>query len=113
MLTWPPTLAQFKADMAITSTRDDVQLQNSLDASIAYVEQVHAGRYDFALTGIGAPVPGTFPRGVILLAARDNARRRSPDGLVAGGDATARIPNFDADIERLLQLRRAGKAIVG
>lgn len=113
MTSWRPTLADLKADMSITSSRDDVPLQTSLDASCAYVEQYHFQRYDFDGAGLYPPVPGTFVRGVLMLAARDNARRRSQDGLLGSGDATARIPNFDADIERLLQLRRAGRAIVG
>lgn len=113
MTTWPPSLADLKADMSITSTRDDVPLQTSLDASVAYVEQVHLNRYDFDGSGLYAPIPRTFFRGVLMLAARDNARRRSVDGLVQAGDASARLPSFDSDIERLLKLGRRGRSIVG
>ncbi|MBB2500264.1 hypothetical protein H5411_14160 [Amycolatopsis echigonensis] len=45
--------------------------------------------------------------GTVRLAAREFARRRSPEALIDMGElGSARIPSFDPDIERLLGIGR-------
>lgn len=59
-----------------------------------------------SLSGRPAP-PKDLALGTIRLATRWHARRRSPDALLSMGDlGTARIPNFDPDIERMLGIGR-------
>lgn len=109
---WPPTLEQLKGDLRIPldNERDDVELQQDLDAAVVVVERV---RSDLDYTA-DPMLLDTVPRpdsdlvlGTIRLAGRWNARRRSPDGLVAMAElGTARVPSFDPDIERLLQIGR-------
>ena len=109
---WPPTLAQLKGDLRIPieNERDDVELQQDLDAAVVYVQRERSD-LDFTADPM---LLGTVPRpdsdvvlGTIRLAGRWNARRRSPDGLVAMAElGTARVPAFDPDIERMLQIGR-------
>lgn len=108
---WPPDVRALKDDLGIApeDTRDDERLRAQLAAAVAYVEQVHAGRYDFAGdASSGLPAPDADMRlGVVRLAARWHTRRRSPDGLVVAGElGSFRVPALDADIERLLRIGR-------
>lgn len=103
---------QVKADLAVedADTRDDEQLQVMVDAAVAFVERVHAGRYRFGIEGESPdlPEPGAdLVLGTVRLARRWYERRRSPDGLVSMGElGAARIPSIDPDIERLLRIGR-------
>ena len=116
-MTWPPTLDALKADRRIdpTDTRDDERLQQALDAAIAFVESVRP-RFNYA----GDP-ESTLPEpnadlvlGTIRLAGRWYTRGRSPDGLVAMAEqGSARVPSFDADIEKLLRIGRYARAVIG
>lgn len=112
MATWPPKLELLKSDLGSefdqVDDRDDERLQLVLDAAVAQVEQV---RTDFNYTNdvlSDAPEPtDALVLGTVRLAGRWHTRRRSPDGLIAGGDfGSSRVPSFDPDIERLLGIGR-------
>jgi hypothetical protein len=110
MATWlnGPTLAGVKIDAGITDTRDDIILQQELDAAVDYLMRV---RSDMNFTGdplnLG-PVPGNdFILGVQRQVIRWHSRRRSPDASIAMGDlGNSRVPSFDSDIERMLGIGR-------
>lgn len=110
-MTWPPTLAQVKADLGIEpdDTAQDLVVARQLAASIAFVERVKADTFNFAdESGLDLEDPDAdLILGTIRLAGRWNARRRSVDGLVNMGDMGAgRVPSFDPDIDRLLRIGR-------
>lgn len=115
-MAWPPTLDQLKVDLQITDDRDDESLAVQLAAAVAFVERVHADRFEFdpVYGTTGLPDPGAEKElGALRLAGRWYSRRRSPDGLVALGDlGTSNIPNFDSDIERLLEIGRYGGSLI-
>ena len=105
-MTWPPELEVLKGDLNIPldDPRDDVVLQQQLDAAVAFVQRVRPGfNYDDDALD-DSPVPtADLELGTVRLAGRWFTRRRSPDALVAMGDlGSTRIPSFDPDIERLL-----------
>lgn len=117
--TWPPTLDQLKADMRITDNRDDVILSGELAACIAYVERTKGAQVDL----YGFDGPTTVPRrlpfddgywlGTMRLAARQHARRRSPDGMVASLDqGSVRIGTGDSDIDRMLRVGRFASPVI-
>lgn len=110
MVTWinGPTLSGVKIDAGITDTRDDVILQQELDAAIDYVIRV---RPDLNYDGDpldSNPAPGNdFVLGVQRQVIRWQSRRRSPDATVSMGDlGSSRVPSFDPDIERMLGIGR-------
>lgn len=88
---------------------DAQRLTRDLDAAVEFVERVHRGRFNFD----GAPSsplrqPTTdLKKGVLMLAIRLDARRRSVNGLVFMGEqGVGRIPYDDPDISRLLRIGR-------
>lgn len=98
------TLAELKTDLdfEVIDNRDDVPLQDCLDAAITFVERIHPQYFVE-----GATVPADIKLGTLRLAGRWFTRRRSPDGLVSMADlGAARIPSVDPDIERLLRIGR-------
>lgn len=109
--TWPPTLAELKTDNSIKpgDTASDAALQQVLDAAIVFYERVKAGTYDFTndpTTDLPHP-DADVHLGIVRLAYRWHVRRRSPAMLMALGDlGETRLPSFDPDIERLLQIGR-------
>lgn len=131
-MSWPPTLVELKDELSSTpgtpgvpvgDTRDDTKLQRYLDAAVSFVERVRP-QFNYtadpvfvtdADTELQVEVPEPTPDivlGTLRLAIRWNTRRRSPDGLVAMAEqATARIPSFDPDIDRLLGIGRYRKAV--
>ena len=114
---WPPELAELKDDLKISDTRDDVRLQQVLDAAVAFVERIKLGRYDFSNgedSGCDLPPPDMDLRlGTLRLAGRWHVRRRSPDGLITAAElGSARVPSFDADIERLLGIGRYAPPVI-
>ena len=116
-MTWPPELAELKTDMKIadTDTRDDDRLQQVLDASVAFVERMHAGAFNFSeeLVSELPDVPADLQLGTLRLAGRWHVRRRSPDALIQAGDLGAsRVPSFDPDIERLLRIGRHRGSVI-
>lgn len=111
---WPPDLDELKLDMKITDTRDDARLQQVLDASVAFVEKIHAGTWAFGdqLSELDDP-PADVRLGTLRLAGRWHLRRRSPDGLISAGDlGTTRVTSFDADIDRMLRIGRYRKSVI-
>ncbi|MEV6646049.1 phage head-tail connector protein [Amycolatopsis sp. NPDC051371] len=113
--TWPPPLEDLKADMNVPDNQDDALLQANLDAAVAFVERVRSDvdYGNFPLPGAKLP-SADLALGTIRLAARWFTRKRSPEALVDMGElGTARIPSFDADIDRLLRIGRSARAIVG
>jgi len=109
MTTWPPLLADLKADMnSPAGASDDAALQAQLDAAVTFVQRVRSD-VDFApfpLPGVTVP-DADLVLGTLRLAARWFTRRRSPEALVTMGElGSARIPSFDPDIERLLRIGR-------
>lgn len=109
MAAWA-TLTGLKSDMKQPDTdRDDAALTIQLDAAMAFVEDVHGGLYDFALSGSTTlpPPSANLVLGTYRLAARWFARRKSPEALMGGGEMGAsRVPSFDPDIDRLLGIGR-------
>lgn len=110
-LTWPPTLATYKADLKLDQDeRWDVALQYSLDAAVAYVERV---RTDVTYSGLDEdlePVSADLVLGTLRYARRLDSRRDSPLGaLIVGTLGAANVPGWDADIERLLRTGRYAK----
>jgi hypothetical protein len=107
---WPPVVDDLKEDIGreVEDVRDDVRLQTVLDAAVAFVERVHAGRYDFTGADLTLPdPPDDICLGTLRLAGRYHARRRSVDGLVDMAElGLARIPSFDPDIDQLLRIGR-------
>ena len=109
---WPPQLQDVKGSS--TDSRDDVALQDALDAAVDWGEDARAGDFDFG----GAPTLPAPPyrvfRGTIQLAKRWVNRLNSPDGLVDMGElGAARIPSVDPDIERQLGVGRWRRPLVG
>lgn len=109
-LSWPPTLEMLKLDTdapAMVSAQQEARLAQTLAASIAFVERARAGQIDFTGDTMGElPMPDAdLVLGTIRLAVRWNARRRSVDGLVdMGTQGIGRMPQFDADLERMLRI---------
>jgi len=116
---WPPQLSDVKADLGLAEddTRDDVALATWLAAAIAYVEEAHAGGYNFDDADLFSelPTPGrTLVLGTVRLAERWFNRRRSPDGLIDMGElGSTRVPSVDPDIEKLLGIGRFRAPMVG
>ncbi|MBN6037473.1 hypothetical protein [Amycolatopsis sp. 195334CR] len=110
MSTWPPTLAQYKADQKVgeSDTRDDERYRSNLDAAVAFVERVRPGFNYTDHPGSELPAPtADLALGTIRLAARWVARAKSPDAMVNMGEmGTGRVSSFDADIDRLLGIGR-------
>jgi hypothetical protein len=120
-MSWPPTLADLKADMrsrgedAAVLDIDDVRLQPMLDAAVSFVQRV---RWKFNFTAdpeSELPDPtADLILGTLRLASRWHTRRRSPDSLVQMGELGAgRVPSIDPDIDRLLRLGRHALPVVG
>lgn len=111
---WPPDLDLLKSDMKVADARDDVRLQQVLDAAVAFVQRVHAGVYAFGDPFLDLPEPDAdMELGTLRLAGRWHVRRRSPDALVSAGDlGTSRIPAFDADIDRMLRIGRHRGSVI-
>jgi hypothetical protein len=108
---WPPVLTELKDDAGIDQgdMRDDDRLQVMLDAAVVFVERVKGSRYNFTGdTESDLPAPTEDIRlGTMRLAYRWHVRRRSPDGLIQMAELGAtRVPGFDPDIERQLQIGR-------
>jgi len=113
---WPPSLDELKTDLkiALDDTRDDERLNQSLDASVALIERVHHGRYNFAQeSGSDLPDPDSDLRlGVLRLAGRWDVRRKSPDGMISMGELGAgRVSSFDLDIDRLCRIGRFAPSV--
>lgn len=112
-LTWPLDLADLKTDMKIppAETRDDAALQLDLDAAVGFAVDRKRGKYRFDTTDPNQfdlpPPPADFMLGVLRLAARWNARRRSQDAMVNMQEfGIARVAFTDPDIDRMLRLGR-------
>lgn len=108
---WPPSLEEVKDEMKLEpgDRRDDRRIARELAAAVAFVERVHASRYDFHdESGSGRPSPtADLALGTMRLAIRWVARGRSQDGLIDMGElGSTRVPSFDPDIDRLLQIGR-------
>lgn len=111
-MSWPPSLADLKADLKIPVTTDDAVLQANLDASVSFVERVRSD-LDFGDFPLGTPPGADVYLGTLRLAGRWFTRRRSPEALVDMGElGSARIPAFDADIDRLLRIGRFRGSVI-
>lgn len=109
---WPPQLQDVKG--VSTDSRDDVALQDALDAAVDWVEDARAGDFDFGDDPTLPEPPYRVFRGTIQLAKRWVNRLNSPDGLVDMGElGAARIPSVDPDIERQLGVGRWRRPLVG
>ncbi|MEO3930764.1 hypothetical protein ABGB07_44010 [Micromonosporaceae bacterium B7E4] len=119
MIDWPPPLTDLKRDMGPAfeddGGQDDDRLQVVLDAAVAFVERV---RPDVNFSGdLGSDLEdpsADLVLGTLRLAGRWHTRRRSPDALIQMAELGAsRVPAFDPDIERLLQIGRHQKWVCG
>ena len=106
---WPPALAKLKADLDIGSDeqRYDNQLQDHLDAAVAFVQRLRRGSIQFDPQDpeqFGLPEPtADLILGTLRLAGRWWARKKSPDALIQMEQlGSSRVPTFDPDIDRLL-----------
>lgn len=111
--TWPPDVEDLaldlKVDPAELTHADLARMGSDLAAAIAKVSELRGSSFNFTDDLLSdLPVPtADITLGVLRLAGRWYARRRSPDGLIGAGElGTSRIPAFDADIERLLGIGR-------
>jgi hypothetical protein len=120
-MAWPPVLAELKNDMSKDKNaqvaRDDQSLQRELDAAVSFVERVRP-RFRYDLTDpaqLSYPEPTADLRlGTLRLAARWDARRRSPDAVINMQEmGVGRVTSGDADIDRLLRIGRHQIARVG
>jgi len=119
MAIWPPTLGDFKADKFTDVTnreddRDDAALQQCLDAAVAYVE-ANKWDMDFSFDELDTrPKPTVLTvLGTLRQAGRWFTRRNSPEGFVSLGElGSARVPAFDADIERMLGIGRYAPPVI-
>jgi|SRR5688572_10239401 len=114
------TLDEMKNEMSMEqqndpSEADEERLQRDLDASVAFVERVHAGHYNFTGAPSALPLPGKdLVLGTLMLAIRLDTRRRSPEGMVSFGEqGVSRVAYNDPDISRLLRLGRHAVPRVG
>lgn len=113
-MTWPPNLTDLKADKSIedTDTRDDVSLQQNLDAAVSFVERIRPRFNYLDDPTLYDSVPNPTPElvlGTLRLAGRWFQRKNSPDGLLALAElGNSRVPSFDTDIDRLLGIGRFG-----
>lgn len=114
---WPPKLAGLRRELGRVpgDSADDDLLTDSLNAAIAFVLRVHAGRYNFDDSSPLLPdVPADMVLGTTYLAKRLHSRRRSPDALIDLGElGSARIPSFDPDIDFMLRIGRYRTAVYG
>lgn len=116
-MSWPPGVRAFKDDLGIDpeDIRDDPRLAVQLAAAVAYVQNIHEGRYDFTADASG-PLPSPdadMVLGALRLARRWDVRRNSPDGLIVAGEfGTSRVPALDADIERMLRIGRSNPGTI-
>lgn len=116
-MAWPPLLPELKSDLKIddVDTRDDDRLQVVLDAAVAFVERVRGSDFNFAEdpeSDLSDPT-SDLRLGVLRLAGRWHARRKSPEALIEMGEfGSARVPQFDSDIERMLGVGRYRKAVI-
>ncbi|MFJ8966051.1 hypothetical protein ACIRG5_42345 [Lentzea sp. NPDC102401] len=94
---------------------DEQRLRRVFDAAVTFVERIHKGRFNFTGEPSSRPLPGEdLKLGTVMLARRWDTRRRSPGGLVAMAElGAARVPSFDADIDRLLRIGRHAIPRVG
>ncbi|WP_435589803.1 hypothetical protein [Micromonospora aurantiaca (nom. illeg.)] len=123
-MAWPPSLEQLTTDMRARTVAgqpppelgDTAQLQQVLDAAVAYVQRVKDGEVNFAGDPLSPlPEPGAdLVLGTLRLAGRWHTRRRSPDALIDMGQlGAARVPSIDADIQQLLGIGRYGPVVFG
>lgn len=109
-MAWPPTLTDVRLDrnLAESETREDDQLQQALDAAVAFVERVRP-EFNYTADPLSElPDPtADLVLGVVRLAGRWHDRRRAPNGQVAMGDlGTTSVPSVDPDVSRLLGIGR-------
>lgn len=111
-ISWPPVLADLKADLEVSDDRDDAELQTQLDAAVGFVQRVRAD-VDFDGSDPDLPAPTSdLVLGTVRLAARWYTRRRSPAALLEMGElGSSRIPSFDPDIDRMLGIGRYRKSV--
>jgi hypothetical protein len=118
-MSWPPTISDLKSVMVIDpfDVREEFRLAGALDAAVAFVERArpvynYTDAPVFTTGADGLPVEVPVPTadlilGTLMLALRWKTRSRSPDGLVNMGElGVGRVPSFDTDIDRLLQIGR-------
>lgn len=113
---WPPKVEALRSELGrkADDTAEDDLLKAALNAAISFVERVHVERYNFGDAPLlSAPGDDTY-LGTLYLARRLHSRRRSPDGVIDLGElGSARIPSFDPDIDRLLQIGRYSRMVFG
>lgn len=115
--TWPPTLEALKHDLDIhpDDTKEDVSLAAELAAAIQFVRDKRGDDFNWAdESGSDLPDPGPdLVLGAIRLAGRWQARKRSPDGMVASAEfGNSRVAAYDADIDRLLGIGRSRGPVI-
>jgi len=120
---WPPVLEDLRADIRgrvlageqlSVDTSDTASLQLRLDAAVGFVQRIRRGDFNFGDDPALPDPDANTVLGTLMLAARWQWRRRSPDALIDAGDlGSSRVPSFDPDIERLLRIGRHQKPRVG
>lgn len=100
----PATLAGTKAQLSITDSRDDLGIQDVVDAVNARVR-----RWDHLAAGVVGVEPEAWPhdtkRGADMLAARLFRRKDTPAGVASFGEGGAvYVMRTDPDVALLLRL---------
>jgi hypothetical protein len=110
MTTWPPSLADLKAELNIPDgdTSQDINLSTDLASAVAYVHRVRPDvNYTNDITNCLPGPTDDLWAGTLGYARRLFTRRRSPDGVVDMGDlGTGRVPMTDVDIDKALSVGR-------
>lgn len=108
-MSWPPTLADIRKDrkLADDETREDAQLQQALDAAVAFVERVRP-EFNYADPLSDKPEPtADHVLGTVRLAGRWHDRRRASNGQTSMAElGNTSVPSVDPDISRLLRIGR-------
>jgi hypothetical protein len=113
---WPPKVEALRQELGRKpeDTADDDLLKSALAAAISFVQRVHQERYNFGDAPLLSAPDDDMHLGTLYLARRLHSRRRSPDGVIDLGElGSTRIPSFDPDIDRLLQIGRYSRMVFG
>jgi len=111
--TWPPTLAELRAERKLADGREDERLTRCLEAAIEWVaDPVEGARADLAASFAALTAPASVKLGTLRFAARLHDRLRSPDGTVMFDEGLlGRVAGGDPDIDRLLGVGRFGRSV--
>lgn len=110
----PATLENVKSYLAISDTRDDVDLEAIVGAVNAVVRCWPCVKVAVSPADWDTPAAGNVVRGAVMLAARLWRRKESPAGVEAfGSDGAVYVAKNDPDVALLLGLGPYAPPMVG